>query len=198
MLEGGAKKKWSPHPRYLCLWTQTNQQYLLQPKEIKQQGVQTSLGPFLDILQGVRTAGLSHVFLFFSFFTLSASFLKLQTLQIWKCSPTNKPVNTISTVYDCHHFSSFYCFTFSLSMVNFTFVLFFLVLVYNLEYLFLHIFLPKIAVVSSTLTFKKTKHPNMAASVEYLFLYIFLPKIAILSSTLSFKKKKNMALSVFF
>ena len=30
-----------------------------------------ALGPFLDVLQGVRTTGLPHSFLFFSFFTLS-------------------------------------------------------------------------------------------------------------------------------
>ena len=70
------------------------------------------LGPFLDILQGVRTTGLSHIFLFFSFFTLSPSFLKLQTSQIWRRSPADKPVSTFNTVCDLPLFFFFLLFRF--------------------------------------------------------------------------------------
>lgn len=128
------------------------------------------LGPFLDILQGVRTTGLSHIFLFFSFFTLSPSFLKLQTSQIEGAHQRTSQLAHLTLYVTFLSFSSFCCFAFSLSMVNFTFVLFFLVLVYTLEYLFLYIFPPKIAIVSSTLSLKKKKNqktPNMASSIFF-------------------------------
>ena len=117
------------------------------------------LGPLLDILQWVRTTGLSHIFLFFSFFTLTP-FLNCKRCRWESAHQRTSRLAQLALCMTFLYFSSFCCFAFSLCMVNFTLVLFFLVLVYNLEYLFLYIFLPKIAIVSSTLSLKKKTKPK--------------------------------------